>query len=65
MSKQNISSPITLKDKVVAHRISDRSGLIPAEIQANTSFDDNLLLNTPLSRGNTLMMRESSITTPT
>ncbi|AFY57487.1 hypothetical protein Riv7116_5089 [Rivularia sp. PCC 7116] len=54
MSKQNISSSITLKDKVVAHRISDGSELIPAEIQANTSFDNNRLPNTPLSSGYTV-----------
>jgi hypothetical protein len=51
MNKQNKSSTITLENKVVAHRISDGRELIPAEIQANTSFDNNRLLNTPLSRG--------------
>ncbi|MBE9166670.1 ssl1498 family light-harvesting-like protein [Pleurocapsales cyanobacterium LEGE 06147] len=54
MNKQNIPSTITLKDKVVAHHISDGSELIPAEIQTNTSFDNSQLPNTPLSRGYTV-----------
>lgn len=54
MNKQNIPSTITLKDKVVAHHISDGSELIPAEIQANTSFENSQLLNTPLSKGYTV-----------
>jgi hypothetical protein len=53
MNKQNISSTITLKDKVVAHHISDGSELIPAEIQAKTSFENSQLL-TPLSKGYTV-----------
>jgi hypothetical protein len=51
MNTQNIPSTITLKDKVVAHHISDGSELIPAEIQADTSFDNSQLVNIPLSRG--------------
>jgi hypothetical protein len=51
MNKQNTLSTITLKDKAVAHHISDGSELIPAEIQAKTSFDNSQLLNTPLPRG--------------
>jgi hypothetical protein len=54
MRKQNILNTITLNDKVVAHHISDGSELIPSEIQANTSFDDRRLFNTPLSRGYTV-----------
>jgi len=54
MNTQNIPSPITLKDKVVAHRISDGSELIPAEIQANIGFHNSQLVNIPLSRGYTV-----------
>jgi hypothetical protein len=54
MNTQNIPSPITLKDKVVAHHISDGSELIPAEIQTNTSLDNTQLPNTPLSKGYTI-----------
>ncbi len=54
MNKQNIPNTITLKDKVVAHHISDGSELIPAEIQASTSFDNSQLLNTPVLRGYTV-----------
>lgn len=50
MNKLNIPNPITLEDKVVAHHISDGSELIPAEVQANTGFDDNI----SLSRGYTV-----------
>ena len=32
MNQQNIPSPITLKNKVVAHHISDGTELVSAEI---------------------------------
>jgi hypothetical protein len=51
MNKKSIFSTITLKNKVVAHHISDGSAIIPAEIQAITSFDNSQLLNTSLIRG--------------
>jgi hypothetical protein len=51
MKKQNIPSTITLKDKVVAHQISDGSELIPAEIQANTHEEISKCLNKPLGSG--------------
>ena len=54
MNKQNISSPITLKDKVVAHHISDGSELIPAEVQGNTREEASKLLNQPLAGGYTV-----------
>ncbi len=51
MNKQNILSSIALKDKVVAHHISDGSELIPAEIQANTHKEISKCLNKPLGAG--------------
>ena len=63
MNKQNKSSTITLENKVVAHRISDGSGLIPAEIKANTSFDNNLFSIHLSQEVTPLMMSESSIIT--
>ncbi|AFY79745.1 MAG: ssl1498 family light-harvesting-like protein [Hydrococcus sp. C42_A2020_068] len=54
MNKQNTPKTITLKDKVVAHHISDGSELIPAEIRVNPSFDNSQLLNTPLPKGYTI-----------
>jgi hypothetical protein len=51
MNKQNIPSTITLKDKVVAHHISDGSELFPAEVQANTREEANKAMNKPLGAG--------------
>ena len=52
MKKQNIPSTITLKkDKVVAHRISDGSELIPSEIQANTREEIKQCQNKSLEEG--------------
>lgn len=51
MNKLNTFNTITLeKDKVVAHRNSDGSELIPAEVKANTGFDSK----TPVSKGYTV-----------
>ena len=51
MNKLNTFNTITLeKDKVVAHHISDGSELIPAEVKANTGFDNK----TPISEGYTV-----------
>ncbi|MGB5637371.1 MAG: ssl1498 family light-harvesting-like protein [Waterburya sp.] len=55
MNKLNTSNTITLeKDKAVAHRISDGSELIPAEIQANTREEISKCLNTSLEGGYTI-----------
>ncbi|MEM7761508.1 MAG: ssl1498 family light-harvesting-like protein [Cyanobacteria bacterium P01_A01_bin.40] len=52
MEKQNIPSTITLKkNKVVAHRISDGSELIPSEIQASTPEEISKCLNKSLEEG--------------
>ena len=52
MEKQNIPSTIPLKqDKVVAHHISDRSELIPGEIQASTPEEMSKCLNKSLEEG--------------
>lgn len=51
MNKQNILSSIALKDKVVAHHISDGSELILGEIQANTHEEISKCLNKPLGAG--------------
>ncbi len=52
MKKQNISSTITLtKNRVAAHHMSDRTELIPAEIQANTREEINQCLNKSLESG--------------
>ena len=52
MNQLNISNTITLKkDKVVAHRISDGSALIPAEIQVNTREEISKCLNRSLEAG--------------
>lgn len=54
MNQQNILSTITLKDKVIAHHISDGSELIPAEIQANTREEISKFLNKSLEAGYTV-----------
>ncbi|GAB4228231.1 MAG: hypothetical protein Kow0049_08990 [Stanieria sp.] len=54
MNKQNTLNTITLKDKVVAHHISDGSELIPAEIQANTRKKISNYLNKSLENGYTV-----------
>ncbi|BAU66346.1 hypothetical protein STA3757_37500 [Stanieria sp. NIES-3757] len=54
MNKQNKLNTITLKDKVVAHHISDGSELIPAEIQANTRKKISTYLNKSLENGYTV-----------
>ncbi|MGF1486008.1 MAG: hypothetical protein ACFBSE_02725 [Prochloraceae cyanobacterium] len=51
MKQQNIPSTITLKDKVVAHHISDETELIPAEIQENTLKSISKCQNKSLGAG--------------
>jgi hypothetical protein len=45
MKTQNISNTITLKNKVVAHHISDGSELVPAEVKENIGEEDKKSLN--------------------
>ncbi|MGB3533382.1 MAG: ssl1498 family light-harvesting-like protein [Microcoleaceae cyanobacterium] len=52
MNKLNTDHTITLKkDKVVAHRISDGSELIPAEVQASTPEEIEQCQNKSLEGG--------------
>lgn len=54
MNKLNSLNTITLKNKVVAHHISDGSELIPSEIQANTREEISKCLNKSLKDGYTI-----------
>jgi hypothetical protein len=51
MNKLNISHPIPLEDKVVAHHTSDGSELIPAEVRAGTKEEISQRQNKSLEAG--------------
>jgi hypothetical protein len=54
MNKLNISNTITLEDKVIAHRPSNGSELIPAEIRSGTREEIDLRQNKSLKAGYTV-----------
>jgi hypothetical protein len=54
MNKLNISHPIPLEDKVVAHHTSDGSELIPAEVQSGTKEEISQRQNKSLKAGYTI-----------